>query len=210
MQLAGMDGYETANRLRSSGVEAPVIALSAEAFEGARDLCLAAGCDDYLSKPAEPARQYECVNGWLDHRRRGDGNSPSSRPPAQAHCDILIVDDSTDGCEAMRDLLEIAGFRVSTATDEQSASERLRSACPRAVILDLNLGDSSGIALAQHLRNNPTTSRMTVLGLSGRARAELAADDSRLFDAYLQKPANLDSVLRSLADCGIEPDPDQT
>jgi CheY-like chemotaxis protein len=61
MQMAGMDGYETANRLRSSGVEAPVIALTAAAFEGAREHCLAAGCDDYLSKPVEPARLYECA-----------------------------------------------------------------------------------------------------------------------------------------------------
>ncbi len=58
LTLPGIDGFECVKRIRrieiESGRRTPVISLTARAEESVRDACLAAGMDDYLSKPFEP------------------------------------------------------------------------------------------------------------------------------------------------------------
>jgi CheY-like chemotaxis protein len=46
-----MDGFGALNAIREKGYKTPVIALTAHASKEYRDECIAAGMDDYLSKP---------------------------------------------------------------------------------------------------------------------------------------------------------------
>ncbi|GAB4514345.1 MAG: hypothetical protein OHK0046_16310 [Anaerolineae bacterium] len=53
LRLAGqMDGLELVQHLRNGGYDLPVVVMTAYATDGERDYFLAAGCDEFLVKPA--------------------------------------------------------------------------------------------------------------------------------------------------------------
>ncbi len=67
-QLPDIDGYEATRRIRARCPDAPhvpIVALTAEALEGTRDLALAAGMDDYLSKPVTLEQLSAVVHRWV-------------------------------------------------------------------------------------------------------------------------------------------------
>jgi CheY-like chemotaxis protein len=68
MRMPGMSGEETARALRRAGVTAPIVALTANAFEEDRRRCLAAGMNDFLVKPLSPDALRVMLTRWA---RRG-------------------------------------------------------------------------------------------------------------------------------------------
>ena len=64
-QMPELDGYEATMIIRqqeSGSSRIPILALTAHAMEGDRDVCLAAGMDDYLSKPFTVQQLVEALN----------------------------------------------------------------------------------------------------------------------------------------------------
>ena len=66
-QLPGMDGYETTQRARVmlAGRPLPIVALTANARPEDRAACLAAGMDDFLTKPIRQEELRVCLKQWL-------------------------------------------------------------------------------------------------------------------------------------------------
>ncbi|MEM7206023.1 MAG: response regulator [Planctomycetota bacterium] len=64
-QLPEMDGYEVARRFRAQhGRSTPLVAMTANAMPGDRQRCLAAGMDDYLTKPVTLRAMRDKLRAW--------------------------------------------------------------------------------------------------------------------------------------------------
>ena len=67
IQMAEMDGLAAARRIRENGFDTvKIIGISASAFEEDRAACLAAGCDDFVSKPVNRMQILEKMAAHLD------------------------------------------------------------------------------------------------------------------------------------------------
>jgi len=69
VSMPEMNGYETTQRIRADArfTHLPIIALTAHAIAGERERCLAAGMNDYLTKPFVPATMQPMLERWLPH-----------------------------------------------------------------------------------------------------------------------------------------------
>jgi CheY-like chemotaxis protein len=75
-QMPEMDGYEAARAIRQrepSGQLVSIIAMTADALPGCREMCIAAGMDDYLAKPVKLEDVFEAVRSWIPSRQTGPG-----------------------------------------------------------------------------------------------------------------------------------------
>jgi len=111
---------------------------------------------------------------------------------------ILIVEDDAAFAAQLVRSLERRGHTLWSAADPTSAQMLARMHLPEAVLIDLRLGEQSGLQLVEPLRALLPTARLVML--TGYASVATAVEAMRRgLDDYLGKPASIDSILTSLS-----------
>ncbi|QQR36736.1 response regulator [Devosia oryziradicis] len=65
MQMPVMDGLAATRQLRSAGCAVPIVGLTANAFVSDREACLAAGMNDFMTKPVNRDKLHTMLVKWL-------------------------------------------------------------------------------------------------------------------------------------------------
>ncbi len=70
IQMPVMDGHEATRQIRQHGfTDVPIIAMTANAMKGDRELCLEAGMDDYITKPVRRDIVFQILDKWLYNKK---------------------------------------------------------------------------------------------------------------------------------------------
>ncbi len=70
MQMPHMNGIDATKAIRAltAYAQTPILAMTANAFDDDRQVCLDAGMNDHISKPVAPGKLYETLLAWLEKR----------------------------------------------------------------------------------------------------------------------------------------------
>jgi CheY-like chemotaxis protein len=112
---------------------------------------------------------------------------------------VLLVEDDGGMRDAIRALLEKAGFRVAIARDGAEAWELLsRGPRPAAVLADLYTPRMTGHDLVARIRRTPRLASVPIIAMSG----ERAARSRPAAEAFLEKPFSREQLEWALARVG--------
>jgi PAS domain S-box-containing protein len=107
VQMPDMDGLEVATvvraREREAGGHLPIVALTAHAMKGDRERCLAAGMDDYVSKPIRDEDLWQAIRNVVPLRSDAKCGAVPTAP--------LLADDPPDGLDRATILGRVGGNR---------------------------------------------------------------------------------------------------
>ncbi len=102
---------------------------------------------------------------------------------------LLLVEDDDTNRKLVRVILGGKRYRILEATSADQAMEMLRADKPDLLLLDIRLGNSSGLDVIRAVRADPAFDEMPAVAITAQA---MKNDESRFlaagFDSYMSKP----------------------
>jgi DNA-binding response OmpR family regulator len=111
---------------------------------------------------------------------------------------ILIVDDERDFCSTIKEELEVAtSFAVDTCSNGAVAFDRVKSAMPDLILLDVMMPQMSGPEIARQLKNCEETKGIPIIFLTGVVDEEEAEKHKHVIggEYFLGKPVKIEELL---------------
>jgi CheY-like chemotaxis protein/HPt (histidine-containing phosphotransfer) domain-containing protein len=114
VQMPEMDGLQATAAIRAKETEmgtafhVPIVAMTAHAMKGDKELCLAAGMDAYLSKPIRTQELFEVLEDLVGVPREAGMEPPTLSPPKQEILDKNAILAAFEGDnELIREVLDL-------------------------------------------------------------------------------------------------------
>jgi len=228
VQMPIMGGYQATKLIRTNEKfkDLPIIAMTAHAVSGAMQECLAAGMNDYISKPIDPELLYSILNKWikphisttlndnLENLSLGNNSLDNIDKPLDNNNMIKILETNEkseliEKKEVFADLPDtIDGIDIKSASVRLGGNRKLL----RELLIEFlheynNAADEIKIKILQGDYNSAKTLVHTVKGVSGNLSANevySAADKLEMaimennIDKYQGLLSNFDKALKSV------------
>jgi len=110
---------------------------------------------------------------------------------------LLIVDDDNPLRDRLARAMEKKGFKVAQAENMKTGISQAKNAPPAFAVVDLRLGDGSGLTVVKEIRKFKKNSRIVMLTGYGNIPTAVAAVKAGAID-YIPKPADADDVENAL------------
>lgn len=140
-----MDGYELTGAIREqerdSGTRAPIIAITANALQGEAERCIAAGMDDYLSKPVAMPDLLAMLKKWMPKQT----TLVDAGQKNEALVDSAQVDDSVSSQPGSQSAIDDSTLKEMFGDDPETFKEILCSFVEpsEVIIADLKAGHAN-------------------------------------------------------------------
>ena len=194
-----MDGLETTRRLRGAEFDENmiIIALSANAFIHDKEESLAAGCNDFISKPIHLEELFTCFHKHVSLRnqprleQRTEFINEISEDSGLALGSILVADDNEINRMLLIAQLKDSAADITEAKDGIDTLIMMRQQTFDLILLDLHMPGLGGTEIMRYLKDNPTVENQHTPVIAMTAYAsddELSALSDAGFSDYLIKP----------------------
>jgi two-component system, sensor histidine kinase and response regulator len=196
-RMPGMDGMETARRIRSLGLASPPMFLMVTAY-GREDILKeaeGAGIQNVLIKPVSASILFDStmnvLGGRTDEPSPGDppSRTANQRLAALRGARILLVEDNEINQQVARELLEDAGLVVEVADNGQIALHLAHKAPFDLVFMDMQMPVMDGVTATREMRKLEPLANLPIVAMTANAMEQ---DRRRCMDAgmndFLVKP----------------------
>ena len=200
-QMPGMDGIETARRIRERvGPDLLIIILSAYDWSGVEPQARAAGVNAFLSKPMFPSNLHRALREAAGH-----GKTPPAPARRCGRYDftgrrILLAEDNQLNLEIAVALLESAGAAVDQVSEGRAAVRAFAQSPPGTydmILLDVQMPvlDGHGAARAIRACPRPDAARIPIFAMTANAFAEdVAAAKAAGMNEHVAKPIDAEAL----------------
>ena len=202
-RMPGMDGMDTARRIKSIGLASPPVFLMVTAY-GREEMikeAQASGIDNVLVKPVSPSILFDTTMSVLGVNRtdardtREQVGGAQSRLADIRRARILLVEDNDVNQLVARELLEDAGLVVEVADDGQVALEMVRENAYDLVFMDMQMPVMDGVAATVEIRKLTHLAGMPIVAMTANAMEQ---DRRRCLDAgmndFIAKPIDPETM----------------
>lgn len=181
LKLAGMDGLQLYRELKRRSASTVAILITGFADVETRDRAEQLGVWRILSKPVDVPALLPLI-------------SEAAKQPL-----LLIVDDDSDFCASLYDVLRERSFRVGIAGSAEEAAQQLNRQEFPIVLVDWRLPDADGLKLLEEIHNqHPQTRTMLLTGHRHELSEQLEKNSLHGADLFFYKPLEMDAFLDTL------------
>jgi two-component system, sensor histidine kinase and response regulator len=201
-RMPGMDGMETARRIRSLGLASPPLFLmvTAHGREEVLKEAEGAGIENVLVKPVSASILFDTTMGVLGGRRAPPPAATEiatvdHRLAAVRGARILLVEDNDINQQVAKELLEDAGLVVDVADNGQIALEQVQRNAYDLVFMDMQMPVMDGVTATREIRKLPGFGGLPIVAMTANAMEQ---DRRKCMDAgmndFLVKPIDPDDM----------------